>query len=197
MNDVTAAWFLLIRHNYLTPGVFVCPSTDHVPDSLGGVGRLQRSNFEQTDPPGQTLSYSLTNTTSPTASKFFLLRARARSDYALAADRNDAEDRFASMTPDAPTNVLTRMNSRNHRAQGQNVVYHDGHVAWSETPFCGAWRDNIYTSYWTPDYGGILPPRIQPFAYTWVDTVLLPVYPLQGSAHAYWEFGSAITAFGN
>ena len=197
-DDVTAAWFLLIRHNYLTPGAFVCPSTDHTPDSLGGVGRLQRSNFEETDPPGQTLSYSLTSPYNPNPRlKFFLLRSLAPDDYAIAADRNDAEDRFASMVPEAPKHVLTRMNSRNHRSQGQNVVYHDGHVAWADTPFCGSWNDNIYTSYWTPKYGGILPPRIQPFPYTWVDSVLVPVYPLNGSVHAYWSVKMSLTAFGS
>jgi hypothetical protein len=197
-GDVTAAWFLLIRHNYLAPGVFVCPSTDHAPDSLDGMGRLERSNFEQTDPPGQTLSYSVTNTYPPNDRhwKFFLLRSKAPSDYAIAADRNECEDRFASLVPDAPKSVLTKMNSRNHRGQGQNVVYHDGHVAWSETPFCGSWRDNIYTSYWSPKYGGIVPPRIQPFPLTWVDTVLVPVYPLSGSVHAYWS-GPTVEAFGN
>src|SRR5687768_3643847 len=64
-DDVTAAYFLLIRQNYLTPGVFVCPSSDHTVDSLGGVSRLQRSNFEQTAPLGQTLSYRFTSPYQP------------------------------------------------------------------------------------------------------------------------------------
>ena len=197
-DDVTAAYFLLIRQNYLTPGVFVCPSTDQTPDALGGVDRRQRSNFEQTDPLGQTLSYSFTSPYQPFAgSKFFLLRARAPSDYGFAADRNECVDRFASPSPDSPKSILMRMNSLNHQAQGQNVVYHDGHVAWSETPFCGAWKDNIYTSFWMHGYGGIVPPRVQPFPFTWVDTVLVPVYPLKGTNHAYWDVSGSITGFGN
>src|SRR5688572_12621047 len=30
-NNITAGYFLLIRNRLLTPGVFVCPSTDHRP----------------------------------------------------------------------------------------------------------------------------------------------------------------------
>jgi prepilin-type N-terminal cleavage/methylation domain-containing protein len=196
-DDVTAAYFLLLRQNYLTPGVFVCPSTDQVSDSFGGLDRKQRSNFEQTEPLGQTLSYSFTSPYQPFAnSKFFLLRPKVPSDYGFAADRNDGIDRHASLTPDAPMSVLMRMNSRNHNSQGQNVVYHDGHVAWSETPFCGAWKDNIYTSFWMHGYGGIVPPRMQPFPLTWVDTVLVPAYPLTGTKHAYWDVPWSVTSFG-
>lgn len=35
-------------------------------------------------------------------------------------------------------------NSANHRGRGQNVLYFDGRVKWSPTPFCGVDDDNIY-----------------------------------------------------
>ena len=37
-------------------------------------------------------------------------------------------------------------NSPNHKYEGQNVLYVDGHVAWAGTPTCGFKGDNIY--YW-------------------------------------------------
>jgi prepilin-type N-terminal cleavage/methylation domain-containing protein/prepilin-type processing-associated H-X9-DG protein len=37
-------------------------------------------------------------------------------------------------------------NSPNHHYEGQNVLYVDGHVAWSTVPTCGFKGDNIY--YW-------------------------------------------------
>src|SRR5438105_5642821 len=52
-DDVTGALFLLIRHGYVTPKTFICPSTEHRPDTLGGKSRLERSNFEWTTPPGE------------------------------------------------------------------------------------------------------------------------------------------------
>ena len=56
-NDVTAAYFLLIRHRLLTPAAFICPSTDHVPDDFRGFALNQRGNFSDRDK-GSTLSYS-------------------------------------------------------------------------------------------------------------------------------------------
>jgi len=46
---------------------------------------------------------------------------------------------------------MAAANSNNHRNKGQNVLYADGHVEFSETPYCGAPRDNglrdhIYTA---------------------------------------------------
>ena len=37
------------------------------------------------------------------------------------------------------------VNSNNHRGEGQNVLYRDGHVAWAGSPCAGVNYDNIYT----------------------------------------------------
>jgi prepilin-type N-terminal cleavage/methylation domain-containing protein len=37
------------------------------------------------------------------------------------------------------------VNSNNHRGDGQNVLYRDGHVAWASSPCVGVGSDNIYT----------------------------------------------------
>ena len=37
-------------------------------------------------------------------------------------------------------------NSPNHEYEGENVLFCDGHVVWSQTPTCGYMGDNIY--YW-------------------------------------------------
>lgn len=44
-------------------------------------------------------------------------------------------------------------NSPNHHFEGQNVLYCDGHVAWSGSPLCGYKGENIFywdASYWDP-----------------------------------------------
>jgi hypothetical protein len=68
------------------------------------------------------------------------------SQNAIAADRNDAIDRWRSTNPDAPQSVMEIMNSRNHKGKGQYVLFNDGHVTWCYIPFVGYNRDNIYTS---------------------------------------------------
>lgn len=44
------------------------------------------------------------------------------------------------------------LNSDNHRAEGQNVLYRDGHVAWCQSPMVGSNGDNIYTAWDTTTY---------------------------------------------
>jgi prepilin-type processing-associated H-X9-DG protein len=36
------------------------------------------------------------------------------------------------------------LNSPNHEFKGQNVLYLDGHVDWTDNPYCGVWYDNIW-----------------------------------------------------
>ena len=52
-------------------------------------------------------------------------------------------------------------NSNNHKNDGQNVLYADGHVEYQKTPWCGSYetttgnvgiRDDIYVS----DIGGVI-----------------------------------------
>ena len=53
-------------------------------------------------------------------------------------------------------------NSPNHKGDGQNVLYNDCHVSFSDVPYCGFDEDNIYTASniegkteVVPDIGGI------------------------------------------
>jgi prepilin-type N-terminal cleavage/methylation domain-containing protein len=183
-DDLTAALFLLVRARLVTPGVFVCPSTQHNPDSLGGVAAALRSNFESPD----SLSYGFINpypATSDGLHVMFLPRNRMSGDFALAADRNECINRFAAYTPEAPRDAIRQMNSVNHRSVGQNVLHHGGHVLWHETPYAGARGDHIYINFFDGKTG-IYPPLIMPYPFTFQDTILLPVYPLRGSGHTYW-----------
>lgn len=46
-------------------------------------------------------------------------------------------------------------NSPNHEYEGQNVLYVDGHVAWSVSPMCGYMGENIF--YWDASYWEDMP----------------------------------------
>ena len=123
-NDVTAPLVLLLRTTpQLRPRVFVCPASSQEPDPNAGNGAnppLNRSNFTDVK---RHLSYSYQNVYPSNAAmaQGFSFRGYG-SDYALAADKNPGRDGG---------------NSINHDLKGQNVLFHDGHVAWHRTPQAG------------------------------------------------------------
>ena len=172
INDVTGAYFLLIRYRLLAPGVFVCPSTDHRVDSLGGMRPDQRCNFEDYRM-GNTVSYSFycPYVSSTVWIYDFKPPPKTHRDFVIAADRNDPRQRYRSFTPDVPQSELRLMNSQNHDTKGQNVLYNGGHVLWQETPFCGYNRDNIYTR-----HGATPQPAVNPSPGDKYDSVLTPWY---------------------
>jgi prepilin-type N-terminal cleavage/methylation domain-containing protein/prepilin-type processing-associated H-X9-DG protein len=195
-DDVTAALFLLIRCGYATADIFVCPSTSHHKDTFGGKTAQQRSNFEKSNPPGESLSYGYCNPYSPAENhpelnwrSFIIPSDTWPASYAMAADRNECINNWATPKPDSPRELIRQMNSVNHRSAGQNVLYGDGHVIWSDTPFCGYMQDDIYHNGYPQDATGPnaiqVMKHIQPSPGSPGDTVILPVYPIKGDYHAY------------
>jgi prepilin-type N-terminal cleavage/methylation domain-containing protein len=174
-NDVTAAFFLLLRTQDLAPQVMVCPSTNDQADEFGGGGATARtrSDFSSTAPPypsGRTYSYSYANPypketggvgNEPLAAVFKLNNKVLKPDFAIAADFNPGDggpsgdpDDVMQTDPKAPSARIRQGNSRNHKKKGQNVLYADGRVAWTETLFCGVLQDNIFASESVnPDFG--------------------------------------------
>jgi len=47
--------------------------------------------------------------------------------------------------------TVYQLNSPNHKFKGQNVLYLDGHVAWTTHPYCGPNWDNIWIARKTVD----------------------------------------------
>ena len=76
------------------------------------------------------------------------------------------------------------MNAVNHEQDGQNVLFNDGHVDWSSTPFAGANKDNVFTQNSDPtststSTGSASATAQQP---KWtLDTILLPMFKSDGS----------------
>jgi len=179
-NDVTMGMFLLVRHRMLKLENFLCPSTNQELDrvfSAGGVEipPTQRSNFRRTHPASGTLSYAFANQYPVTyyyrdSLRDFKHSPSAPAQNAIAADRNDGIDRNRTTNPDAPRADIKAMNSRNHRGEGQNVLFNDGSVQWCKTPFVGYARDHIYTP---------IDPNIAEWeAQGRYDSVLLPFLPI-------------------
>ena len=179
-NDVTAALFLLVRTQDLTPEVFICPSVKGAePWDFGGGGRTAKgaSNF----PGRQFLTYSYANPyATPAAEKDgYKLAYTLTSDFAIAADMNAGGAAVTAVTPTSPRKAIAAANSVNHGGDGQNVLYADGHVEFQDTPLCGmareggdagSFRDNIYTH--GAGWGGAAAVRGSPADAR--DSILLP-----------------------
>jgi hypothetical protein len=138
----------------------------------------QRANFSRTDPLGRNYSYSFANpfrhgaTAWPEDWEYVYSRKRLPADFVIGADRNECRSRYQNTSPHAPQSDLKMMNSLNHKGAGQNVLYNDGRVAWSTTPFCGVNRDHIYTRHFRQNQSRTMPSHKH-------DTVLVPKYPLR------------------
>ena len=176
INDTSAPLFLLARKRLVTLDVFVCPSSSQLKDTLDGQALEQVWNFtplyHTQQATGSTLSYSYAQPYpswegGEQADRTYRPPPNVASDFAVAADRNDGLI-VPTLNPNPSPDVIRSANSSNHARAGQNVLYNDGHVQWSTTPFCGHNGDNIYSADVPPGSGGLWKPRHRD------DSVLLP-----------------------
>jgi prepilin-type N-terminal cleavage/methylation domain-containing protein len=183
-NDITAGIYLLVRAKLLPLEVFLCPSSTQKLDDGDPRSIWAHSNFSDRQPYGWSLSYSFANQYpengdySPERKGAEYKHApNAPSDNAIAADRNDGENRVQTLNPKAPKSDMEKMNSKNHARNGQNVIFNDGSGKWCDNPFVGHAQDNIYTRAIDTNLNNTTPANKY-------DTILLPTYPL--NSHT-WE----------
>ena len=177
VNSVGASFFLVLKTQDLTPDVFICPSS-------GGnrgftTSSVQNScNFQSWGPkstvigtyssPDCTYSYANPFPSSNALTNGFKWNATIASDFAIAGDVNPGITTQNGGTADpgkvnagdppaasSANNGQAFGNSTNHKNQGENVLYGDGHVDFQTTCWCGSYRnsgttsfrDNIYIPY--------------------------------------------------
>jgi prepilin-type N-terminal cleavage/methylation domain-containing protein len=152
-DDVSASLYLLLRTEDITPGVFVCPSSNAEAWDYGG-GSNTAQNWTNWANPLKNLSYSYENPfpTSTAISNGWKLNTSVSADYAVASDinpgtavANSTAINVTNVTTNAPSSQMRLGNSANHDQDGQEVLFGDGHVDWMNNPFCGTQRDNIFT----------------------------------------------------
>ena len=156
-NCVTSSVFLVLKTQDLTSEVFVCPSSSaeranfNFNGSSGRAGAQEVWNFTNSGDPASVISYSyiVPFPTTNARNAGFKLNFTLSSDFAIAADMG--VNAAGTLAPNAMRAQIVAANSPNHAGDGQNVLYGDGHVDWSQTPFCGmprritgVPRDNIY-----------------------------------------------------
>ena len=182
-NDVTAALFLLVRSVDIGTEPFTCPQAAvGKPWDLGGKRKDRVSNF----PGRQFIGYGFNNPypTAAAVAAGLKLDYTLTSDFALAADISPGPPTVVSVKPNSPRREMSRANSPNHKGDGQNVLYADGHVEFQNTPFCGMlrhvppakpFRDNIYT--YGAGFGGAAGVGVVGAGVDPLDSVVLPYAP--------------------
>jgi prepilin-type N-terminal cleavage/methylation domain-containing protein/prepilin-type processing-associated H-X9-DG protein len=168
-NNVGMSFFLVLKTQDLTSEVFNCPSSSAERATFsvavgGATGAQAVSNFIDTNPLSQVLSYSyiVPFPTANARTAGFKLNFTLSSDFAIGADMNPGDEPATGSQQDNVTTAkyndtrtnMQKANTNNHNGDGQNVLYADGHCEFQATPFCGSiitvgtvtYRDNIYTA---------------------------------------------------
>jgi prepilin-type processing-associated H-X9-DG protein len=162
-RTITASWYLLVREADESPRSFVCPATNQI--EFNGMNPANRNIPDLWDfgtNPYQHVSYAMHNPYGKYPAK-----DSHPASFAVASDMNPwmfNGDFIQAGKEDAPPQIISLSNnplwklgnSINHRlkksptAEGQNVLYADGHSAYETQPNVGMGNDNIYT-YWSND----------------------------------------------
>jgi prepilin-type N-terminal cleavage/methylation domain-containing protein/prepilin-type processing-associated H-X9-DG protein len=178
-NNTAASLFLILKTGDITSEVFICPSSQgergYQGVDINGTGGTAGYSNWPTGVAGSSfatnLSYGYTCPFPSSAARAagFKLNYTLSSDFAITADmspgvaNNGTNVDNVVVASNATRQNIVNANSNNHAGDGQNVLYADGHVDWSATPFAGsprpitgAPRDNIYTAGTTgTSYAGI------------------------------------------
>jgi prepilin-type processing-associated H-X9-DG protein len=200
-NSVGGSFFLLLKTQDLTPEVFICPSSIgnrgfqafsvQNSNNFGGWGAASAMRAGSETIPDVTYSYYdlFIPRSFFTGYKFSTILS---SDFALASDVNPGTQTIngvvgspATVNPADPKGAGSDGsgqafgNSINHKNQGQNVLYGDGHVEFQTTCWCGSYRtsdpsvrDNIFTNGTQSTAGGSFGTTAVPQDI--FDSVLLP-----------------------
>lgn len=151
-NDVTAALFLVLRTQDITTDVFICPSSNADRYDLNNQSIQSYTNWDTgtgNRSIAKALSYSYQNPYASTAavSNGFQFNDSMTADFALMADINPGQggNDAAETAFGSSGSLMRQANSNNHDKDGQNVLYADGHVDWTTSPYVGTQNDNIYT----------------------------------------------------
>jgi prepilin-type N-terminal cleavage/methylation domain-containing protein/prepilin-type processing-associated H-X9-DG protein len=149
-NDITAAFWHLLRETDLITEVFLCPSSSANDVNLAaGSGKDSYVNWAD---PVSNVSYSfqVMYPSSRGLTRGFKWTDSMGPTVAVAADMNPGittgRDDVEAVTLDSSSKQMALGNSNNHNKEGQNVLFADGSVSFQQTPFAGAQNDNIFTN---------------------------------------------------
>ncbi len=160
-DNVGASFFLLLREGYLPVDIVRCPSNSFAQPIDPAVVQ-KYSNFPSPMRVYNSYSFAALFPNNNAVNAGWRFDLTNSPDWPLASDLNpgkggknfttdETQDVTAVAYNDSPR-TMARANSNNHSNKGQQVVYVDCHVEWSDTVFAGPyrpglnWRDNIYAN---------------------------------------------------
>ncbi|MGC4030426.1 MAG: DUF1559 domain-containing protein [Tepidisphaeraceae bacterium] len=144
-NDVTAAMFLVLRTQEITADVFLCPDDKSAGERFTVPAGKTIQSFSNFTAQNQ-LSYSMQNPY-PTKAAYdagFKWNDEMNADFAIMADKNPGVGDILKVSFTDSGTEQQKTNSLDHYRAGQNVLYADGHVDWSVSPWAGANQNHIY-----------------------------------------------------
>lgn len=172
-RTITASWYLLVKEADVSPKSFVCPSSKEEEFDGENPGNLDVVKlWDFGDHPYRHVSYVMHNPYGR-----YPGHEKRGQQFAVAADMNPwintgdfvtapNEYNHPQIIQVRDTTTYTFGNSLDHpeanpngwawnkylkgTAEGQNVLFADGHVEFTKQPNCGVNDDNIYT-YWSTD----------------------------------------------
>ncbi|MBI1367471.1 MAG: hypothetical protein GC162_02330 [Planctomycetes bacterium] len=140
-GNATASLWLLIRNGSTATKEMVCPSTMDMPDEM-----MDRFDNTHDFLARKNLSFSMMNMYHVATG--WQWSADVKPDWVLMADNNanDHPDRHRSDFNDRgdADRMAQLENSPNHRGEGQNFLFGDGHVSFEMDPFVGPDHDNVF-----------------------------------------------------
>ena len=152
VNDVNFELYQLLRTEDLIAGVFICPSSNAVADTYTTGATSGNKMFQCDFSLSNNLSYSIQvgYPTTTAVAAGFRWNYTLTGDMAVAADMNPGDltttgSKVEVVTTTSAASAQKQGNSMNHQQAGQNVLFGDGHVTFTQTSLCGLNNDSIYT----------------------------------------------------
>jgi prepilin-type N-terminal cleavage/methylation domain-containing protein len=140
---ITSALYLLVKYAEVTPKSFVCKGDNNVKEFEPGnsTDLIQLWDFGAKGTDCCSYSYHLPYCKYP-------LTTSSDPGLAVAADPNpwiDSTKNWDKFNPAGTKEDIRIGNASTHQGEGQNVLFLDSHVEFTQVSFCGINEDNIYT----------------------------------------------------
>lgn len=139
-NDTSVPFWLLVKNSGLDARSLVCLQA--AADGLAERRVLPPEATAWSNFPNRLwMTYSIAN---PYVMDVPVMGNQRRRDTVIAADINPGGQDVQNVTLTSDLALLSKVNSPNHRREGQNVLFADGTVSFEGRPFVGPDNDNIY-----------------------------------------------------